>query len=126
MTLKDSVNEALRDWITNVKTTHYLIGTVMGPHPFPTMVRDFQSVIGREIKSQIIQETGSLPDSVIACVGGGSNAIGTFFSFLNDDKVELFGIEAGGKGMISGSSCSNIIQRKNRDTSWNEELFSSR
>jgi tryptophan synthase beta chain len=112
MTLKDSVNEALRDWITNVKTTHYLIGTVMGPHPFPTMVRDFQSVIGREIKSQIVQETGSLPDSVIACVGGGSNAIGTFFSFLNDDKVELFGIEAGGKGLISGHHAATLTKGK--------------
>jgi tryptophan synthase beta chain len=112
MTLKDSVNEALRDWITNVKTTHYLIGTVMGPHPFPTMVRDFQSVIGREIKSQIVQETGSLPDSVIACVGGGSNAIGTFFSFLNDDKVELFGIEAGGKGLISGHHAATLTRGK--------------
>jgi tryptophan synthase beta chain len=112
MTLKDSVNEALRDWITNVKTTHYLIGTVMGPHPFPTMVRDFQSVIGREIKSQIVQETGSLPDSVIACVGGGSNAIGTFFSFLNDDKVDLYGIEAGGKGMISGHHAATLTKGK--------------
>ncbi len=112
MTLKDSVNEALRDWITNVKTTHYLIGTVMGPHPFPTMVRDFQSVIGREIKSQIVQETGSLPDSVIACVGGGSNAIGTFFSFLNDDKVELFGVEAGGKGLISGHHAATLTKGK--------------
>ncbi len=112
MTLKDSVNEALRDWITNVKTTHYLIGTVMGPHPFPMMVRDFQSVIGREIKSQVVHETGSLPDSVIACVGGGSNAIGTFFSFLNDDKVDLYGIEAGGKGMISGHHAATLTKGK--------------
>lgn len=101
MTLKDSVNEALRDWITNVKTTHYLIGTVMGPHPFPTIVRDFQSIIGREIKEQIMQETGSLPDSIIACIGGGSNAIGTFFPFINDSKVQLYGVEAGGKGVNS-------------------------
>ena len=112
MTLKDSVNEALRDWITNVKTTHYLIGTVMGPHPFPTMVRDFQSVIGSEIKKQIVQETGSLPDSIIACVGGGSNAIGTFFSFLNDDKVELYGVEAGGKGIISGQHAATLTKGK--------------
>ncbi|HVH95709.1 MAG TPA: tryptophan synthase subunit beta [Bacillus sp. (in: firmicutes)] len=112
MTLKDSVNEALRDWITNVQTTHYLIGTVMGPHPFPTMVRDFQSIIGREIKSQIIQETGSLPEAIIACVGGGSNAIGTFFTFLNDDKVELYGIEAGGKGMMSDHHAATLSKGK--------------
>jgi len=112
MTLKDSVNEALRDWITNVKTTHYLIGTVMGPHPFPTMVRDFQSIIGKEIKTQIVKETGSLPNSIIACVGGGSNAIGTFFSFLNDDKVELYGIEAGGKGIISGQHAATLTKGK--------------
>ena len=112
MTLKDSVNEALRDWITNVQTTHYLIGTVMGPHPFPTMVRDFQSIIGREIKAQIIRETGSLPEVVIACVGGGSNAIGTFFTFLNDDKVELYGIEAGGKGMMSDHHAATLSKGK--------------
>jgi tryptophan synthase beta chain len=112
MTLKDSVNEALRDWITNVKSTHYLIGTVMGPHPFPTIVRDFQSVIGKEIKLQIIRETGSLPDSVIACVGGGSNAIGTFFPFINDDKVELYGVEAGGKGMMSGHHAATLSKGK--------------
>jgi tryptophan synthase beta chain len=112
MTLKDSVNEALRDWITNVQTTHYLIGTVMGPHPFPTMVRDFQSIIGREIKTQIIQETDSLPESIIACVGGGSNAIGTFFTFLNDDKVELYGIEAGGKGMMSDHHAATLSKGK--------------
>jgi tryptophan synthase beta chain len=112
MTLKDSVNEALRDWITNVQTTHYLIGTVMGPHPFPTMVRDFQSIIGREIKSQIIQETGSLPEAIIACVGGGSNAIGTFFTFLNDDKIELYGIEAGGKGMMSDHHAATLSKGK--------------
>ncbi len=112
MTLKDSVNEALRDWITNVKTTHYLIGTVMGPHPFPTIVRDFQSIIGKEIKSQIKQEIGSLPDSVIACVGGGSNAIGTFFPFINDDKVELYGVEAGGKGMMSGHHAATLSKGK--------------
>ena len=112
MTLKDSVNEALRDWITNVQTTHYLIGTVMGPHPFPTMVRDFQSIIGREIKTQLMQETGSLPEAIIACVGGGSNAIGTFFTFLNEDKVELYGIEAGGKGMMSDHHAATLSKGK--------------
>ncbi|MGN6623961.1 MAG: tryptophan synthase subunit beta [Candidatus Nitrosocosmicus sp.] len=112
MTLKDSVNEALRDWITNVGTTHYLIGTVMGPHPFPTIVRDFQSIIGTEIRSQIIQETGSLPDAIIACVGGGSNAIGTFFPFINDDKVDLYGIEAGGKGIMSDYHAATLTKGK--------------
>ncbi len=97
-TLKDAINEALRDWISNVADTHYLIGSVMGPHPFPTIVRDFQSVIGREVKHQITQRTGGLPDAVIACVGGGSNAIGSFYPFLNNEKVKLYGIEAGGKG----------------------------
>ena len=112
MTLKDSVNEALRDWITNVKTTHYLIGTVMGPHPFPTIVRDFQSIIGREIKEQIIQETGSLPDSIIACIGGGSNAIGTFFPFIGDSKVQLYGVEAGGKGVNSKHHAATLSRGK--------------
>jgi tryptophan synthase beta chain len=112
MTLKDSVNEALRDWITNVKTTYYLIGTVMGPHPFPTIVRDFQSVIGREIKEQIVQETGSLPDSIIACIGGGSNAIGTFFPFIDDKKVQLYGVEAGGKGVNSNHHAATLSRGK--------------
>ena len=112
MTLKDSVNEALRDWITNVKTTHYLIGTVMGPHPFPTIVRDFQSIIGREIKEQIIQETGALPDSIIACIGGGSNAIGTFFPFIDDSKVQLYGVEAGGKGVNSKHHAATLSRGK--------------
>jgi tryptophan synthase beta chain len=98
-TLKDAINEALRDWIANVQDTHYLIGSVMGPHPFPIMVRDFQSVIGREIKDQLQKITGKLPDAVIACVGGGSNAIGSFYHFIDDKKVKLIGIEAGGKGI---------------------------
>jgi tryptophan synthase beta chain len=112
MTLKDSVNEALRDWITNVKNTHYLIGTVMGPHPFPTIVRDFQSVIGKEIKEQIVQETGSLPGSIIACIGGGSNAIGTFFPFIGDSKVKLYGVEAGGKGINSNQHAATLSRGK--------------
>jgi len=101
-TLKDAINEALRDWIANVQNTHYLIGSVMGPHPFPTMVRDFQSVIGREIKEQLHKLTGNLPDAVIACVGGGSNAIGSFYPFINDKKVKLIGVEAGGEGIRTG------------------------
>lgn len=100
-TLKDAINEALRDWIANVQNTHYLIGSVMGPHPFPTMVRDFQSVIGTEIKDQIRKETGLLPDAIIACVGGGSNAIGSFYPFINEKNVKLIGVEAGGKGLRS-------------------------
>jgi len=97
-TLKDAVNEALRDWTANVKTTHYLLGSVVGPHPYPMMVRDFQRVIGKETKEQIIKAEGRLPDAIIACVGGGSNAIGIFYDFL-DDPVELFGIEAEGRGL---------------------------
>lgn len=98
-TLKDAMNEALRDWVTNVETTYYLIGTAAGPHPYPEMVRNFQSVIGEEIKAQIEAETGKLPDAVVACVGGGSNAIGTFHAFLDDPSVKLYGAEAGGHGI---------------------------
>ncbi len=100
-TLKDAINEALRDWTTNVRTTHYVMGTVFGPHPFPMMVRDFQSVIGREAKAQIIKEEGRLPDVLVACVGGGSNAMGLFNEFLNDD-VRMIGVEAGGEGIQTG------------------------
>ncbi|RYE49106.1 MAG: tryptophan synthase subunit beta [Hyphomicrobiales bacterium] len=98
-TLKDAMNEALRDWVTNVETTYYLIGTAAGPHPYPEMVRNFQSVIGEEIKAQMQVETGRLPDAVVACVGGGSNAIGTFHTFLDDPSVKLYGAEAGGHGI---------------------------
>jgi tryptophan synthase beta chain len=98
-TLKDAMNEALRDWVTNVETTYYLIGTAAGPHPYPEMVRNFQSVIGEEIKAQMQAETGALPDAVVACVGGGSNAIGTFHAFLDDRSVKLYGAEAGGHGI---------------------------
>lgn len=98
-TLKDAINEALRDWVANVETTHYLLGTVAGPHPFPTMVRDFHSVIGVEAREQMIRDFGGLPDVVAACVGGGSNAIGIFHAFLDDPTVALFGFEAAGEGM---------------------------
>ncbi len=101
-TLKDAINEAIRDWVTNVRDTHYLLGSALGPHPYPTMVREFQSVIGREAREQILSEIGRLPDTVIACVGGGSNAIGIFSSFLQDEAVELIGVEAGGDGIASG------------------------
>ena len=98
-TLKDAMNEALRDWVTNVDTTYYLIGTAAGPHPYPEMVRDFQSVIGAELKQQFQEAEGQLPDAVVACVGGGSNAIGTFHAFLDDPEVKLYGAEAGGHGI---------------------------
>ncbi|CAE7256984.1 hypothetical protein FNF27_00501 [Cafeteria roenbergensis] len=98
-TLKDAVNEALRDWVTNVRTTHYIIGSAIGPHPFPTIVRDFQSVIGREARAQVLKQVGHLPDYVVACVGGGSNAIGVFHGFLDDESVRLVGVEAGGHGI---------------------------
>ncbi|HEY5184019.1 MAG TPA: tryptophan synthase subunit beta [Actinomycetes bacterium] len=101
-TLKDAINEAMRDWVTNVDRTHYLLGTVTGPHPFPSMVRDFQRVIGDEARRQVLELTGALPDAVAACVGGGSNAMGIFTAFLDDPSVRLYGFEAGGEGVESG------------------------
>jgi tryptophan synthase beta chain len=101
-TLKDAINEAIRDWVTNVGATYYLLGSALGPHPYPTMVRDFQSVIGREAKEQILAAEGQLPDTIIACVGGGSNAIGIFHEFVEDEAVDLIGVEAGGTGIESG------------------------
>jgi tryptophan synthase beta chain len=101
-TLKDAVNEAIRDWVTNVAGTYYLLGSALGPHPYPTMVRDFQKVIGREARAQMLSRTGRLPDSCIACVGGGSNAIGMFDAFRGDAAVELTGVEAGGEGISTG------------------------
>ena len=101
-TLKDAINEAIRDWVTNVRDTHYLLGSALGPHPYPTIVREFQSVIGIEAREQMLRDVGRLPDTVIACVGGGSNAIGVFSGFVNDDAVELIGVEAGGSGIASG------------------------
>jgi tryptophan synthase beta chain len=107
-TLKDAINEALRDWVTNVDTTHYLMGTVAGPHPFPEMVRDFQKIIGEEARQQVLDLTGRLPDAVLACVGGGSNAIGIFHAFLDDPDVALVGLEAGGDGFDTGRHASSI------------------
>ena len=98
-TLKDAINEAMRDWVTNVRDTHYLIGSAVGPHPFPTVVRDFQSVMGREMRAQMLEKADKLPDAVVACVGGGSNAIGAFYPFVNDETVELYGVEAAGYGI---------------------------
>jgi len=107
-TLKDATNEALRDWVTNVTNTHYVIGSVVGPDPFPRIVRDFQSVIGREAKQQVLQLTGGLPASVVACVGGGSNAIGIFVAFLEDQSVELVGVEAAGEGISTGRHAASL------------------
>ncbi len=101
-TLKDAMNEAMRDWVTNVDDTFYLIGTVAGPHPYPAMVRDFQTVIGREARQQMLEKTKALPDALVACVGGGSNAIGLFYPFLNDESVAIYGVEGGGHGLESG------------------------
>jgi tryptophan synthase beta chain len=101
-TLKDAVNEAIRDWVTHVKTTYYVLGSALGPHPYPTMVRDFQSIIGREARAQILSDAGRLPDLLVACVGGGSNAIGLFHPFLNDEEVDMVGVEAGGQGIAGG------------------------
>ncbi|ACN99027.1 tryptophan synthase subunit beta [Sulfurihydrogenibium azorense] len=108
-TLKDAVNEALRDWVTNVRTTHYIIGSALGPHPFPMIVRDFQSVIGEEVKNQILEIEGKLPDVIVACVGGGSNAIGIFYPFIEDEEVKLVGVEAGGYGLETGMHAASIV-----------------
>ena len=107
-TLKDAINEAMRDWVTNVETTHYLLGTVAGPHPFPTMVRDFHRIIGVEARAQVLELTGKLPDAVLACVGGGSNAIGIFHPFIDDVSVDLIGLEAGGDGVSTGRHAATI------------------
>tara|TARA_Y100001960_G_scaffold322195_1_gene398229 strand:- start:1333 stop:2556 length:1224 start_codon:yes stop_codon:yes gene_type:complete len=107
-TLKDAMNEALRDWVTNVNSTFYIIGTVAGPHPYPEMVRDFQSVIGHEVREQINSAEGRLPDSLVACIGGGSNAMGLFHPFLDDENVEIFGVEAAGRGVETGEHAASL------------------
>ena len=107
-TLKDALNDAMRDWVTNVRNTHYIIGTVAGPHPYPTMVRDFQSVIGQESREQSIQDTGKLPDVVLACIGGGSNAMGIFYPFVHDESVRLIGVEAAGRGVETGEHAATL------------------
>src|SRR5207248_216824 len=101
-TLKDAINEAMRDWVTNVTDTYYLLGSVLGPHPYPLMVREFQAVIGREARDQMLNMTGRLPDAVVACVGGGSNALGIFDAFIPDTGVRLIGVEAGGEALAPG------------------------
>jgi tryptophan synthase beta chain len=107
-TLRDAINEAMRDWMASVETTHYILGSVVGPHPFPRIVRDFQAVIGRETRAQCLEQTGRLPDVVIACVGGGSNAAGMFYPFVDDHSVELVGIEAGGRGTTAGQNAATL------------------
>lgn len=107
-TLKDAINEAMRDWVTNVETTHYILGTVAGPHPFPVMVRDFHRIIGDEARAQVLELTGALPTAVLACVGGGSNAIGIFYPFIDDKSARLIGLEAGGDGLETGRHASAI------------------
>ena len=109
-TLKDAINEAIRYWVTHVQEAYYLLGSVVGPHPYPTMVRDFQSVIGRESREQVLKEYGRLPDYIVACVGGGSNSIGIFYPFLEDKKVKLIGVEAAGKGLRSGGHAATLVK----------------
>jgi tryptophan synthase beta chain len=112
-TLKDAINEAMRDWVSSFKDTHYLLGSVLGPHPYPMMVRDFQSVIGKETKEQIMKQEGKLPTALIACVGGGSNAMGLFYEFIDDEDVEMIGVEAGGKGINSGKHAARFADPNN-------------
>ena len=111
-TLKDAINEAIRDWVTNVQTTHYLIGSAVGPHPYPMIVRDFQRIIGKESRSQLLGLIGKLPEYVVACVGGGSNAIGLFYDFISDENVKLIGVEAVGEGILTGKHSSTISAGK--------------
>jgi tryptophan synthase beta chain len=108
-TLKDATTEALRDWVTNVRTTHYIIGSVVGPHPYPLMVRDFQSVLGREARAQILKKEKRLPNYLVACVGGGSNAMGLFYPFFKDKKVKFIGVEAAGEGLLSGRHAATLV-----------------
>jgi tryptophan synthase beta chain len=111
-TLKDALNEAMRDWVSHVDDTFYIIGTVAGPHPYPQMVRDFQAIIGEEARAQCLEKIGRLPDALVACVGGGSNAIGLFYPFLNDQSVAIYGVEAGGKGLETGEHSASLIAGK--------------
>ena len=111
-TLKDAMNEAMRDWVTNVDNTHYIIGTVAGPHPYPMLVRDFASIIGQEARAQMLQQVGKLPDVVVACVGGGSNAMGIFHPFIDDADVALVGVEAGGHGLQTGAHAAPLNDGK--------------
>ncbi|WP_115331241.1 tryptophan synthase subunit beta [Legionella busanensis] len=111
-TLKDALNEAMRDWVSNIDNTYYIIGTVAGPHPYPQMVRDFQAIIGQEVRQQFLEKEACLPDALVACVGGGSNAMGLFYPFLNDETVQIYGVEAGGKGIETGQHSASLIAGK--------------
>ena len=111
-TLKDAINEAIRDWVTNARDTYYLLGSVVGPYPYPVLVRDFQSVIGKEARQQILEKAGRLPDYIVACVGGGSNAIGIFYPFLDDKEVKLIGVEAAGRGLKTGEHAATLVEGK--------------
>jgi tryptophan synthase beta chain len=111
-TLKDALNEAMRDWVTHIDNTFYVIGTVAGPHPYPAMVRDFQAIIGREARAQILEQAGCLPDALVACVGGGSNALGLFYPFFNDEQVALYGVEAAGQGLETGQHAASLCAGK--------------
>jgi len=111
-TLKDAMNDALRDWVSNVYDTFYMIGTVAGPHPYPAMVRDFQSVIGKEVREQLQERTGRLPDTLVACIGGGSNAMGLFHPFIDDSDVHMIGVEAGGEGIDTGKHAASLTDGK--------------
>ena len=121
-TLKDAMNEALRDWVANVGDTFYIIGTVAGPHPYPTMVRDFQSVIGREAREQMMEAEGRLPDTLVACIGGGSNAMGLFHSFLDDADVNIIGVEAAGEGLESGRHAASLTGGVPWRSTWQSHL----
>ncbi len=121
-TLKDAISEAIRDWVTNVETTFYLIGSAVGPHPYPRIVRDYQSVIGIEAREQIVQQAGRLPDMIFACVGGGSNAIGMFYPFADASTVRLIGVEAGGSEPGTRPACCHISRRQTRRASWSTKL----
>ena len=125
-TLKDAMNEALRDWVTNVRSTYYLIGSVAGPHPYPMMVRDFQSVIGQEARRQILKKEGRLPDYLVACVGGGSNSMGLFYPFVQRSKVKMLGVEAAGRGLRTGKHAASIQGGDSGRVAWQQELRSCR
>ena len=117
-TLKDAINEAIRDWVTNVETTFYVLGLATGPHPYPRMVRDFQAIIGKEARQQILAQEGRLPDIILACVGGGSNAIGIFYPFADAPEVQLIGVEAGWHRTGNGTECSDTGLRTTRGSAW--------
>ncbi len=121
-TLKDAISEAMRDWVTNVETTHYLLGSALGAHPYPMMVRDFHKVIGEEARAQSLEQIGRLPDTIIACVGGGSNAIGIFYAFVNDASVRLIGVEAGGRGNRARPACGSLQRRLAGCLAWRIQL----